>query len=459
MKYSKLLFLLLTIFCLPLSGYGESILVSSMDELKKAAKNLNPGDTLELSEGEWESVELSLRARGTEEAPIVVKGASNGNTVITGRSWIGIGGHYITVRDLHFKGVEPPSSVEGIVQFRDSGKREAEHSRLSNCVFESCNPKDLSRRYKWVQIYGVKNRVDHTVFANQQHNGVAIQVRMAKEDVQHRIDHNHFIDRAEGDGNGFEMIQVGQSQDSENVGNCLVENNLFERCDGEIEIISNKTCGNVYRGNVFLESKGSLTLRHGNDCIVEGNVFIGNGKEGSTGLRIVGSRHVVKGNYFEGLYGRTGGVIVLYTGIPKSPLNGYFAADNVSIENNLLVNSAGNAMYLLGGYGEKGRDILPTGVKIRDNLVHLSVGGAALFVGDLPDVEFKGNIAASGKEVGRVDLTGIEKQKIKLARNESGLLDAFGENGAKAFQFKESAPRLLDRSEVGATWFTVHPLL
>ncbi|MGJ8640035.1 MAG: chondroitinase-B domain-containing protein [Opitutaceae bacterium] len=459
MKYTHLLFLLMSILCFSTVSSGKTTLVSSHGELKKALSKLKAGDTLELSEGTWESVEISISAKGTEEKPIVIKGAPDGKTVIAGRSWVGIGGRHITVSDLYFRGVEPPEGMEGIMTFRDARKREAENGRLTNCVFESCNPRDPIRRYKWVQLYGRENRVDHNLFANQRHNGVAIQVRMSTADAQHRIDHNHFVDRPEGDGNGFEMIQVGQSQDSEKVGSCLIDSNLFERCDGEIEIISNKTCGNTYRGNVFIESAGTLTLRHGNDCLVEGNVFIGKGKKGSSGLRIIGTGHTVRNNYFEGLYGRTGGVIVFYTGIEKSPLNGYFAAHDVSVENNLLVNSLGTGMYLIGGYGERGRTILPTGIEIRKNLIHLSGTEAPQVVGDLPDVQFAENIVTFGKEVDRTDMNGLVKKKLTLARGERGLFDVFDESGEPAFHYDETEPQLLNRSEVGPSWFTVIPKL
>ena len=459
MQSTKLLYLLPALCCFFPAGYAKTTLVSSMGELRQAADNLKAGDTLVLSAGRWESIELSLEVSGTAKAPVVVRGAEDGKTVITGRSWIGIGGRFITVRDLHFKGVEPPDDVDGIVTFRDSGKRESDNSRLTNCVFEFCNPRDPERRYKWVQVYGRKHRVDHNLFANQRHSGPTIQVIMSEADVQHRIDHNHFLDRPQGDGNGFETIQIGQSKDSEKVGNCLVDSNLFERCDGETEIISNKTCANIFRGNVFLESAGGFTLRHGNDCVVEGNLFIGKGKRLSYGVRVIGTGHVVRDNYFEGLYGRTGGVIVLYTGIPGSPLNGYFAAHDASIENNLLVNCAGTGLCLRGGYGERGRTILPTGVAIRGNLIHTAVDGAPQIFGTLPDVEFIGNTVTAGKAVGRDDLRGITEQAIQLARTDSGLLDAYGEDGKIAFEYNKITPRLLKRNEVGPSWFTALPKL
>ena len=70
-----------------------------------------------------------------------------------------------------------------------------------------------------------------------------------------------------------ETIRIGTSANSMESSRTIVENNTFKNCDGEIEIISNKSANNIFRNNLFLESKGSLTLRHGNNALVEGNVF------------------------------------------------------------------------------------------------------------------------------------------------------------------------------------------
>ncbi|MDB4644342.1 hypothetical protein OAF59_01590 [bacterium] len=39
----------------------------------------------------------------------------------------------------------------------------------------------------------------------------------------------------------------------------------------------------MYRRNTFESCSGQLTLRHGNECIVEGNYFLGNGISGTSG--------------------------------------------------------------------------------------------------------------------------------------------------------------------------------
>ena len=55
-----------------------------------------------------------------------------------------------------------------------------------------------------------------------------------------------------------ETIRIGDSQTSLLMGGCVVEKNLFEKCNGEAECISNKSCGNIYRENTFLEVSGTL---------------------------------------------------------------------------------------------------------------------------------------------------------------------------------------------------------
>ena len=87
--------------------------------------------------------------------------------------------------------------------------------------------------------------------------------------------------------NGGETIRIGTSANSMESSRTIVENNTFKNCDGEIEIISNKSANNIFRNNLFLESKGSLTLRHGNNTLVEGNVFLGNNVSKTGGIRVI----------------------------------------------------------------------------------------------------------------------------------------------------------------------------
>ena len=118
----------------------ESILrVRNKSELISAIAKLKHGSTLELAAGKWDSIEMNITAKGTAEAPIEIRGSADGKTILTGRSWVGLGGQYTTIEDLYFLNVEPPEAKSAIVEFRDSSKRAGKNNRLSNCVFESCN--------------------------------------------------------------------------------------------------------------------------------------------------------------------------------------------------------------------------------------------------------------------------------------------------------------------------------
>ena len=142
-----------------------------------------------------------------------------------------------------------------------------------------------------------------------------------------------------------------------NVSRTLVENNLFEKCDGEIEAISNKSCENVYRHNTFLNCSATLCLRHGNRCLVEGNFFLGNQTRGSGGVRVIGEGHRVVNNYFAGLEGdESRSAIALTNGVENSPLNGYFQVKDAVIAFNTLVANKSN---LAIGVAEGKKNILP----------------------------------------------------------------------------------------------------
>ena len=67
---------------------------------------------------------------------------------------------------------------------------------------------------------------------------------------------------------GFEIIRVGTSGSQMEECGAVIEHNLFEECNGEIEIISLKCTGSVVRHNTFSKSYGYVTMRHGNRHIV-----------------------------------------------------------------------------------------------------------------------------------------------------------------------------------------------
>jgi hypothetical protein len=156
------------------------------------------------------------------------------------------------------------------------------------------------------------------------------------------IHHNYFHDFTSPGGNGAETIRFGLSGLSLSNGYGLIEHNLFVRCTGENEMISNKSSANTYRYNTIVDSPGGeLTLRHGNDCLVYGNYF-----RNTAGMRIFGDRHKIFSNYFEAATG-----INIGNGDGEvadgAPLTSHDRPDNCEITFNTLVNNARN--YFMTG--------------------------------------------------------------------------------------------------------------
>lgn len=365
---------------------------SSISAFNSAMAASQPGDIVEIPAGEYLDWVLEVEGIGNADAPITVRAQSPGHTILKGKSRMEISGDYLVVSGLAFVG-EYSGNDDEVIQFRgDLGP--ATNCRLTEVGMYDYIPADLERTF-WVGLYGQNNRVDHCLFRGHDCNGVTIVVWLDGQPNDHRIDHNHFHDRKAGDENGWETIRIGTSDTSMSTSRSLVEYNLFSYVDGEIEAISNKSGGNIYRGNTFYASQGMLTLRHGNNCLVEGNFFIGANRSETGGVRIIGENHRVVNNYFEGTTGRDGAAITIYAGVPNSPLNEYFAAHNALVAFNTFNSVQGDYISYGTGYGTRERTILPTGVQIAYNVLDAGNFTTGSFVtGTQPELAtYTGNLA------------------------------------------------------------------
>ncbi|MDB4618377.1 polysaccharide lyase 6 family protein [Akkermansiaceae bacterium] len=300
--------------------------VTTIQGLNASISAAKPGDTILMANGIWTDTVITFDADGRAGEPITLRAQIDGQVKMEGASRLKFAGDHLVVQGLHFQN---GSIADGghVIEFRGSSSNLANHCRLTECAITNYNPSDPTVNYKWVSVYGMHNRVDHCSFIGMNHIGVTLTVWLGTNaPANHtRIDNNYFGEHAEGDGNGFETIRIGTSTRSMQESRTIVEENYFYKCDGEIEIISNKSIGNIFRRNTFESCKGQLTLRHGNECVVEGNYFIGNGVERTSGVRVIGEDHSVINNYFENLRGTSArAALSFYNGVPNSPLNRYF---------------------------------------------------------------------------------------------------------------------------------------
>ncbi len=328
--------------------------VDSPGLLKKIASNIKPGDVIRLTGSEWNDAKIKLSIKGSSELPITIL-----STVVWGgTSSFELVGEHIVLENFIFR--------DGHLASGHVMKIRGAHCRVTRCIFEGYNPPKMSTRYHWLSLYGHHHRVDHCRFSGQNHSGGTLVVWLEGDEQvgQHRIERNHFLNRPRGDGNGFETIRIGTSEHSMKVAACLVSENLFENCDGEVELISSKSCGNVFRANTIVGCAGALTLRHGNDCKVLDNLILGEGDRHSGGIRVVGTGHQIIGNHIQGVGDRLDGAIALSAGVVDAKLNQHSQVREVLIHSNTLIENQGEEIVWGHGVGSHGRTLMPIDVVV-----------------------------------------------------------------------------------------------
>lgn len=346
--------------------------VSNSDEFNATAKKVQAGDSIVLASGVWQDAQLVLRrAKGTDKAPITVTVAKKGKTTLEGASSIRFSGDYVHVNGLIFQ--NGGQGVRHVIEFRTSSTDYANHSVLSECVVKDYNPQDKTEQSDWVSVWGKNNTVEYCYFAGKTNQGTTFIVwpnDSLSQENHHRIYRNYFGYRKPLGGNGGETIRIGTSHVSKSNSQTIVEGNYFEHCDGEVEIVSVKSCENKIINNTFFECEGSLVLRHGDRNEVCGNMFIGNDKRHTGGVRIVNEGHHVHHNFFYKLAGKEfRAAISIMNAIYETPLNGYHQVKDALIEQNTIVSCA-HPFELCVGKGFRDRDAKPERTIIRKNMVY-----------------------------------------------------------------------------------------
>ncbi|PZX49821.1 polysaccharide lyase 6 family protein [Algoriphagus chordae] len=420
-------------------------IVKNIDEYNSTISTLKAGDTLLLANGVWKDAELIFEGKGTADSLIVLMAETPGEVFLEGKSNLSIAGEYLVVNGLVFRNGFTPSGE--VISFRTDSKNLAFHSRVTACVIDNFNNPDRNAQDSWVMMYGQNNRFDHNHLEGKRNQGVTMAVRLNSEDSQtnhHSIDHNYFGPRPVLGSNGGETLRVGTSQYSLTNSNTVIENNYFDNCNGETEIISIKSGGNIIRGNVFFESKGSLTLRHGNGNTVEENIFLGNGKPETGGIRVINADHKIINNYLQGLDGdkfRAG--ISIMNGVPNSSINRYHQVKNITIANNTFVNVA--HIELAVGSDQE-RSAIPEGSVFKDNLIY-NEKQADIFKAydDISGIAFSDNISnINSTLIGN----GLNVQKLTLEKAANGLQYPAGINAGAPHDLK-----VIDKSDTGVTWY------
>jgi poly(beta-D-mannuronate) lyase len=378
-----------------------SDLVRSIPDLQARIARAAAGDVIVVADGAYTATAaIVVECAGTADRPILIRAETPGGVAIAGR-------HGFTV-------TSPAAFVEidGFRFTHAAGETSigpgATHIRFTHNVFENAG------KGAYLTIAGDDAQIDANEFRNKTTLGNMIDVRGTGTQVAQRvwIHHNYFHDFKDAGGNGAETIRFGHSDLSLSKGLGLVEHNLFARCTGENELITNKSCANTYRYNTFVDSpKAQLTLRHGNDCLVYGNVF-----RGTDGIRIFGDRHRVFGNYLE----RNTTGIQIGNGDGEvadgARLTSHDRPDGTVITFNTLVDNARS--YFMG---RRPNGLGATHTVFAHNVIQ-GGGEAARIEGPYPYAEWHGNVLWRTAGPGSMPKDAYEIADPRLVASDSGLL-------------------------------------
>lgn len=446
-SFSLIVFTYVAFFLFSQNTFAREYLVKTPDEYKQVSSSLKAGDDVVLANGTWTNFEILFKAKGTKEAPVTLRAETAGQVILSGLSNLRLAGEYLVVSGLVFKDGYTPTGA--VISFQQNDDNLANYSRVTQVVIDNFSNPEKFEQDKWVVMYGKHNRFDHNNLVGKRNAGVTMAVRLQNEKSQqnyHRIDHNYFGPRPVLGSNGGETLRIGTSHYSLTDSFTTIENNYFDRCNGEVEIISNKSGKNRILNNVFFESRGTLTLRHGNGNLVEGNVFFGNGVDHTGGIRVINRDQIIRNNYMEGLTGyRFGSGFTIMNGVPNSKINRYHQLDNALIENNTLVNVE-HIHFAAGSDAE--RSAPPINSQFKNNLIfnNKNTDGISIF-DDISGVSFAGNTLSSGIKPS-ID-NGFDVSSFGMQRAENGLL--YPKNGIAKGASASLKP--IRKEQVGASYY------
>jgi len=403
---------------------AREITVKDPTGLSSALDAAQPGDTVKLMPGEWKDVAFTIKRGGADGRPILIQAQEPGKTILTGNTKLEFDAPYVTVDGVFFyKGALADGSV---IQFNSN------HGTMKNCAIVDYNPPAFETAYYWVYFKGDYNTVDHCYFKGK--NNLEPLIGNNEENSRYNsVTGCYFKNIPYNVGNGREDIRVwgpGHREVDDKDG-CYftVQGNLFDHADGEgSEIVSLKSSHNFLVSNTVVATRGCLNIRRGDCNLVKGNIVLGEGREGASGLRMSGAHNTVQGNYVSGCdYG-----INVSTGeYIDSPLTGSYKPDvkknkgggdlripmyaqiqDLTLNDNVTVDNAGPDLDVGAGYKKHWPEVqivmLPEACQIKNNRFIRPKGGDSV-VGTVQDAAppldrfqfkpntYEGNILLGGK--------------------------------------------------------------
>jgi hypothetical protein len=274
------------------------------------------------------------------------------------------------------------------------------NNRFTRCEVHLADNDNRSNRH-WLKISKCKAmKVDHCFFHQKESGGQFCNVSFDPEgnDVEEGplFEYNYFLHQnfgrhvppeKYGDAGG-EAIQMGHSKQSRIFFRAIFRFNILEQCNGNGETITNKSSGNIYINNSFVNNNGTLTLRHGDSTAVIGNCFE------ACGLRVGGADNLIANNHFtlNSNDSEARRPLVIMNGDRERPTEQKGFRERV-VNNDIMLNTFANGIGTADQivyWGRSSNPLKPTGNRFRGNIITAQTGVL---------LEFDNGATASGNTI------------------------------------------------------------
>lgn len=366
--------------------FPKTYLINSVSSYNANLINFVKGDTVVWRNGNYRNQFWRIRSSG-----VVIMAEKPGGVIFGGASSVSIEADSITLSGFQFLNGSVTNNVIDIYGSFNTIS-DINISSYASYYYLCINP---SGRHNLINRCNFENKPP----AENDSTGMSIfQVEVDRYQPGYNIIRycsfrNHTAKFYNAGDYGMESLRIGYSYQHTFISRTIVEYCFFYHCNGDDEIISNKSRQNVFRYNTFLDNgTAHLTLRRGSETAVYGNFFI-NG----AGIRIKeGGNQYIYNNYFN-TEGRFPVWLVNYNGDPK--------VDTVVAAYNTFFNCG---PVELGGTG----DFKPQNVSFINNIFSESPGGN--FRDETGKEKFSGNITDGNSGVSVQ--SGITKVRSLLLR-------------------------------------------
>mgnify|MGYP006295798375 CR=1 FL=1 len=410
---------------------GTSIRVDNLNDLQKSINNASPGDKIILKDGKYnaaDAIEIE-GVQGAKDDWIVIKAESVGGAEIKGKGNF----EFKHCTNLVIDGFY----LSQIAEAKSFQIRDSQYMRVTNCTF---NLQEQGEKNYWLFIAGEgpthNIRIDHNEFKKKYNEGCFIVVYGPEKSIAKNvtIDHNHFRGHYFTGENGGEAIRYGDSDRQNYSSYAIIEENLFENCNGDVEVISVKSTNLTVRRNTLRNCTGAIVLRHGDSCRVENNFIL----NGNGGIRFYGDNQEIVGNYLynndqfsvDGLMKPAYSTIAIGNGDREDLANGqntYDQPTNCLVAYNTLVYNQGPNI----DFGVYGNNNFPaTNITVANNIVISDEKKCITFSKKPDNPEFYGNLLFGQGDAGDIPDSGYQWAEPGMSIDEFGVYHLDSESPA-----------------------------